>query len=506
MVREGDVNRPLSVSETHVSTVFFTGDRAFKLLKPVTTPFLDFGTTERRLAAVDDEIRLNRRLAPDVYLGTADVVEDGVLVDRMIVMRRLATDRRLTNLVGQPGFDDCLRAVVKRVAAFHAEQRPRPGAADIAGRDAVRKNWDDNIGDMSDLVDVVFDRHEFERVALLAHDYLDHTDRLFNHRLQAGFVRDGHGDLTAEDIFCLDDGPRILDCLAFDERLRIADVLNDVAFLAMDLERLAGPAVAAQVWRYYGEYAGEHHPESLAAHYVAYRAHVRAKVAAIRHRQGDQDAAALARDYLRLARQHLERARRRLVLVGGTPGTGKTTLATSLSDTLGWVMLSTDSLRKDLTLRSHTDHEVVDIGEGIYTDDVTERTYHALLGRAEHLLVAGESVILDASFNAEAHRVRARQLAAAQGAELIEIECVLDPERAKARIASRLAGGADASDARPELVDALRGEHEPWPSAQPVSTAGSRDEMLAHALSLVGARPVIEPVDPLDLSPQIVLS
>jgi len=161
-------------------------------------------------------------------------------------------------------------------------------------------------------------------------------------------VRDGHGDLLAEDIFLLDDGLRVLDCIEFNDRLRHGDVLADVAFLAMDLERLGEPALAARFLDWYREFSGRPHPSTLVEHYIAYRAHVRAKIACLRHAQGDPDAANEAAMLLTLAVRHLERGGVRMVLLGGLPGTGKTTLGPALADATGWSLLRSDEVRRDL--------------------------------------------------------------------------------------------------------------------------------------------------------------
>lgn len=472
------------VSETHISTLFFTGDRAYKLLKPLRTSFLDHSTVERRLQAVDDEIELNRRMAPDVYLGSADVVEHGELVDRMLVMRRLPGDRRLTNLIeGNADVGDCVRAIARKVAVFHAAEQPATDAADAAGLDAIARNWHDNFADLTPLRDEVIPGDEFDHARELVDRYLAHRDPLFRARQAGGFVRDGHGDLTAQDIFCLDDGPRILDCLAFDRRLRVGDVLLDVAFLAMDLDRLAGPDTARSFLDWYGEFSNERHPSSLAHHYVAYRASVRAKVAAIRHGQGDPTAAERVLTYHQQCLRHLERGAVMLTIVGGLPGTGKSTLAQSLADPLEAMVLCTDDLRKDLAGRGHLDREMSPVGTGIYGAEHTERTYGELLDRARTLLERGESVILDASWNRSAYREKARLLAAETAADFVELECALDAETARDRIVARLERGTDSSDARPELLEQLRRQHEPWHSATRVNTTADPEAVTAGVLN-----------------------
>ncbi len=173
------------------------------------------------------------------------------------------------------------------------------------------------------------------RVRHLSRRYLSGRDALFDRRIAEGKVIDGHGDLLADDIFCLTDGPRILDCVEFDDQLRYGDVLADVCFLAMDLERLGASDLGARFLAWYRELAAETYPATLAHHYIAFRAHIRAMVACLRGAQGDQAAVGEASRLLGIARDHLGRGQVVLVLVGGLPGTGKSTLAaTSLDVTL----------------------------------------------------------------------------------------------------------------------------------------------------------------------------
>ena len=472
-----------AVAETHISTVFFSSNRAYKLLKPLRTSFLDHSTVAARLQAVDVELQLNRRLAPDVYLGTADIIEHGVIADRMLVMRRLPDGQRLTAIIDRGGdLRPWIRAIARAIAVFHEAQPPQRDAKEIAGRDALATNWNDNFADIRPVVGSVLSAVDVERSQALVENYLKHSSALFDGRLANGYVRDGHGDLTAEDIFCLPDGPRILDCLAFDPKLRIGDKLLDVAFLAMDLERLAGPAAADDLFRMYTEFSNEHHPSSLAHHFVAYRASVRAKVAAIRFGQGEKSQAELVRTYHDLCLRHLEKAELSVIMVGGSPGTGKTTLSEGLSSELGHILLTTDELRKDLVGLGHLDRAFGPADEGIYSTQTTDRTYAELARRAKVLLDQGESVILDASWNRNSHRELIRQLAGAKAATLVEFECVLDAEVAKERIASRLRAGNDPSDARPELVDELRQRFEAWPTAHSLDSDATGDDVLALAL------------------------
>jgi aminoglycoside phosphotransferase family enzyme/predicted kinase len=465
------------VVETHISRLFFTPTRVYKLLKPIRTGFLDHTDPARRVVAAAAELELNRRLAPDVYLGEGDLREGNELTDRMIVMRRLPDDRRLSALVGTPEFASHLRSVAKSVASFHARLPPVAEPVPLSTAEGLARFWRSSIDDMSPSVGELFEPDEFDDVTRLSLDFLKHHAELFDLRRAAGFIRDGHGDLIAHDIFVLDDGPRILDCLAFDAEYRVSDVLADIGFLVMDVERLAGWAAARYLMACYCEFSNEHHPSSLAHHYVAYRAHVRAKVATLRWTQGDAAAADEARRHHAQAHDHLRRARTTMMLLGGGPGTGKTTLADALSGELGWPTLDSDTLRKDLCGIDHCDHRVA-LHPNLYSPVNTEETYRRLIERAGSVLAAGESVIVDATWASARHRALARRAATEAGARVVEVECRLDPDTTVERILWRQRFGQDASDATASLVGEAR---DPWPAAIQLDTTGPVEDV-CHGL------------------------
>jgi aminoglycoside phosphotransferase family enzyme/predicted kinase len=475
-----------AVAETHISTVFFAGDRAYKLLKPLRTGFLDHSTAERRAVACRREFDLNRRLAPDVYLGVSPIIEHDEVVDHLLVMKRLPSARRLTALLRSPERDDAVRLVARAVAAFHAAQPPDERAARVATRDAVAALWRHNFEEMRGWESSLLPKETFAEVMQLATQYLAGRTALFDSRISDGYARDGHGDLLAEDIFCLDDGPRILDCLAFDDDLRLGDTLLDVAFLAMDIERIAGNGVARHFLSWYQEFSAEHHPRSLVHHYIAYRALVRCKVGCLRADQGAAEAVAGARGYLELALSHLRAARPRMVLVGGAPGTGKTTTASALAARTGFALVSSDELRKDLAGVAHATHAFAPLDEGIYGEAMTERMYAELLDHARRLLELGESVVLDASWTTASRREAARAVARAAHADTIELRCTLDPVIAAERIEHRLASEASASDATPALAAQLALRADPWPEATELDTLAPPADVATIANAVVG--------------------
>ena len=478
------------LAETHSAIVFFVGDRAYKLKKAVDLGFLDFRSREVREAVCHHEVEVNRRLAPDVYLGVADVTgPDGLLCDHMVVMRRLDARRRLSSLVeaGAP-VDDHLWHLAHLLAAFHARS-PRSAAADeAAGAASTRARWEANTDGLLGLGGDVFGVGAVEAAHRLAVAYIDGRGPLFGQRVSAGRAVDGHGDLLADDIFCLDDGPRVLDCIEFDDRLRLGDGLADAAFLAMDLERLGRPDLARRFLTAYGEHRGDVWPASLAHHHIAYRAAIRAKVAAIRAGQGATGAGEEARRLLRLASSHLDAARVRLVLVGGLPGTGKSVLAGGLAAAVGATVLGSDRLRKELAGIPDDQPAPAPFGAGLYGTEATGATYRALLDRAGVALGRGETVVADASWTSAAWREEARAVAERGHAELIELRCEAPPVVAAARMRRRRAGAPQPSDATPEIAAAMAGRASPWPEAITIDTAHDEAGALASALRRVQPR------------------
>jgi predicted kinase len=321
-----------------------------------------------------------------------------------------------------------------------------------------------------------------EAVSDLATRYLRGRTRLFDERIRTGRACDGHGDLQCDDIFVLEDGPRILDCIEFADEYRWGDVLADVAFLAMDLERLGHPELSRAFLDHYRELSGDRWPTSLEHHHIAYRAHVRAKVACLRHEQGDVHAASAARSLHDLAAHHLEQGTVRLVLVGGLPGTGKSTLAGELANRIGAMVLSTDELRKDLAGIAGTSPARALPHEGLYTRDKVHAVYAELLREAAALLDRGESVVLDASWTSSSERAAARTVARDHVARLSELHCVAPKPLALDRIRKRLARHDDPSDADEDVALALAAEAEPWPESTTINTSDRADAAAADAM------------------------
>lgn len=483
---------PPAVVETHISTLFFYRDVVLKLRRPVTYGFADFHDVERRRADCEREVELNRRLAPDVYLGTATISMDadtadaldspagGHPLDHAVVMRRLPEDRNLAALVRRhEPVDEELRAIARTLAAFHDRASRSPQIAAAGTATAIWQRWQATEDELARFIGPVVDRARYRELTRLARRYLDGRGPLFERRTAEGAVCDGHGDLHATDVFCMADGPRILDCLEFDDELRYGDVLADLAFLVEDLELLGAPQAATVFLDEYRHRSGRGYPQSLFHFYVGYRAHVRLLVECLRQEQGL--AVGVAPDaVLEQALGHLRAAQVRLVLVGGLPGSGKSTLSAWIGARFDAEVLSTDLARR----RERPPSEPP---EQRYSEPARTDVYRNLLARAASLLRTGRSVIVDATWGSAEMRGQAASVARATSAELVSMRCQCPPGQRDARITARLDTGEDASEATPSVAALLGSAEDPWPTARVVDTSATVEETRRQAVASLGA-------------------
>jgi predicted kinase len=349
-------------------------------------------------------------------------------------------------------------------------------------RDALSSRWEASFAQVTALSDDGTSPDGVREIQPLVRRYLAGREPLFDARIAQGRIVDGHGDLLAEDIFCLDDGPRVLDCLEFDDSLRHVDGLDDAAFLAMDLEQLGDPESAAFFLAEYSEYSGDPAPSSLRHHYVAYRSFVRAKVSLIQSRQGTPGAQAAAHRLITTTLRHLHASAVGVTLVGGLPGSGKSTLSGALADRLGVTLLSSDRIRKELAGIPAEQSAAAAYEEGLYAPEWTDRTYAALLDRAAALLSRGESVVLDATWSDAGQREAALRMAERAHADLVALHCQVPDGTAAARLAARAPG---ASDADLSVATAMAATESPWPEAVRVDTSGSLESAVARALAVI---------------------
>ncbi len=455
----------VTLIQTHISAVFLTGEHAYKIKKPVNFGFLDFTTLEKRKYYCRREIVLNRRLSPEIYLGLVEIRLSGSqislgegageVVEYAVLMKQLpldcTMDRRLARGEITPETVDRLAT---KIADFHSRAENGPAIGRYGEIEIVRGNVEENFAQTEEYVGPVLPPEMFHSIREENRRFMDNQIPLFLTRVREGKIRDCHGDLHLRHV-CLNEEILIFDCIEFNDRFRFSDVASDFAFLVMDLDYHREPFVSADLASRYLRISKDWSLFRLLDFYKSYRAYVRGKVACFglndpaisgaEKDQGSQDALR----YFALARHYASRLNRpALLVVSGLMGTGKSTLARSLSAALGWKWLRSDVVRKELAEISPLEHRFEEFGRGIYSPDFSQRTYETLLGRASELLGSGQSAVIDASFSKQAVREQALAAARQGGAEFFLVECQCSGEEIQRRLARRPAQENEPSDGR----------------------------------------------------------
>jgi hypothetical protein len=458
-----DLPDHVEVRETHISRVFLTRRYAYKQKKPVHFEFVDYSTLALREKACREEVRLNRRLARDVYLGAVPVGRGAngkfVLgatpaIDWVVKMRRLPDGATLDCLLRRGGAD---RLQIEPLAVLLCEfyrQAPPVLLESDSYVQSIRRHVEANDADLSALLPA--------RWAAVAHRVqgqqlrmLTLSPELFQDRVRDGRIVDGHGDLRPEHVYLLDSGPVVIDCLEFSSDLRRLDVADELAFLQMECERLGERRMGAALFEAYSLASGDRPAEQLCRFYKGYRATVRAKVAALRAGQlaGEEgsQALSLSASYLELARRELEGLMPPIVLVvGGLSGTGKSTVAAGVASVLGARHLSTDVIRRE---RFGPSTHQAGVGEERYSSDARNAVYEELIARAGRLVAEGQSVVLDGTFLEASHVQKALLVAAAHRALGVAVLCLCPRDVALARIRNRSGTAGNESEARQDVYE-----------------------------------------------------
>ncbi len=448
----------IELMETHISWVILAGNYAYKIKKPVVLDFLDFGTLEKRQHYCEEELRLNRPWAPELYLdvvaitGPADeptIGGEGEALEYAVQMLRfdqgLRLDRQLADgLLTVPD----MKELGQNIAARHAAaERPDPSDRERLTGQAIHYFWEnfDHLGG-------IIDEEEFA----FLHDWMateiDKHEQTLLQRFDDGFVRDCHGDLHLGNLVRLPSGITTFDCIEFNPDLRYTDVFADVGFLTMDLTEKGHPDLAAHFLNRYLERSGDYEGAVLLDLFFVYRCLVRAKVAAIRSRERESDAERSAdirdaREYSAMARRQVTRSRPVLVIMCGLSGSGKTWLAERLMAALPAIRVRSDIERKRLFGLEETAGSGSGIGKGIYSEKASEATYEHLFAVAGRLLGARHPVVLDAAFLNKEQRESARAVAAAAGVDAVLVYAEAHPDILRARLEARASLKDEASEA-----------------------------------------------------------
>jgi uncharacterized protein len=472
-----DPTTAVEVRETHISLVFLTDGYAYKIKKPVNLGFLDFLTLDQRRFYCEQELTLNRRLSSGVYLEVVTLRQDdqrytfddhGQVVEYALKMRRLPEGRSLEALLrGDQVTAAMIEALAQRLVVFHADH-PLAGSSESYGTlKRVRADWEENFAQTADAIGRTLSRQTYMTIQQAVTTFISRHADWFAQRVQEGRIRDCHGDLRAEHIYFEPEQMQIIDCIEFNQRFRFIDVTSEVAFLAVDLERLGSAAMAHHFVRAYVWHSEDVSIYRLLDFYRCYRAYVRGKVTSIRLQASPPPELRTqlqrrAESYFALAAHYAERLTRPLLLLTtGLIASGKSTVAQGIATVLDLGLLSSDRLRKELAGVAPETSRRAAYGAGLYSAATTQRTYDALADRARQALSRGDSVILDASFAKQVERQRMAALAQEMNARYCVLECWAPETSLQARLRERERSTTSVSDAREEILSEFQRDYEP---------------------------------------------
>ena len=463
--------------ETHISWLLLTGEYAYKIKKPVDFGFLDFSTLAQRRHYCQEELRLNRRLAPALYLAVVAITGSpaaprlsgpGSAIEYAVKMRQFSQESLMTRVLARGRLQpEQLDTLAGHIAAFHAQ-------AECAGPDSpygtAENVWQPVAQNFAQIRPHLSNPDQLARLQSLQEwseaAYHRLRDTLAQRKAQ-GFIRECHGDLHLGNMVLLDGRITPFDCLEFNAGLRWIDVMSEVAFLTMDLHARGHPALAHRFLNRYCESSGDYSGLRLLRFYQVYRALVRAKVACLRLTQSglnETEAAATRRDahrYLALAQDYTRSTPRPLLITHGLSGSGKTHNTQDLVETHGAVRIRSDVERKRLFglppgARSHAG-----LDQGLYRPEASRRTYERLAALAQEVLEAGLPVIVDATFLKREQRAAFRALARRLGLPFIILDFQAPPALLRQRIKARAAAERDASEATVAVLERQLATAEP---------------------------------------------
>lgn len=462
------------VIETHISWVLLTGPYAYKIKKAVDLGFLDFSTLEKRRFYCEEELRLNRRLAPGIYLEVTHITGSaqrpalggtGAPIEYAVKMVQFDPAAQFDHLLAKGRLtEELVGRFAAALARFHAAIA-RATAEDAYGSaEAVHEPVEENFTQIRLPPSFTADSVPLRQLHAWCARAHERLRPVLERRKAGGFIRECHGDLHLANITLYHGEPTAFDCLEFNDRLRWIDVMSEVAFLTMDLDAHRRGDLGLRFLNDYLHHSGDYEGLALLRYYQTYRALVRAKVECIRLRQTGAASpqsydAALA--YLRLAQDYTCTRPRALVIAHGPSGTGKTTHTAGLLAPCGMVRLRSDVERKRMFGYAPEAHTQADVDTGLYSRAAGERTYRRLAELAAVIIEAGFTALVDATFLKRAQRDQFRTLASRLRVPLMILEFGAAEALLRVRVRAREEAGGDASEANIAVLERQLATWEP---------------------------------------------
>jgi uncharacterized protein len=477
--------------QTHTSWVFLTGKYAYKIKKPVFFGFLDYTTLDARKFFCEEELRLNRRLSPEIYLAVVPINEQiiksdrktirinlggkGKVIDYAVKMKELPQDKLMTERLKQDAIAyHEIEQLARIVADFHQSAESSPSISQFGLMETIKFNWDENFAQTEEFIGRTIGNSTFHRIKKILYKFMLDNFDLFEKRIKEDRIILGHGDLHSKNIF-IADKIYIFDGIEFNQRFSCCDVASEVAFLAMDLDYFGKSNFANFFIERYLQYTKDYELLKLLDFYKCYRAYVRGKVTSFNLKdpgigaQDKQIAAKTAKRYFELAKRYAQNlvTTPKLIIMIGLPGVGKTHFALQLADKINAYLLRSDIIRKELMNVPLRQHHYTGYGSGIYKGNISARTYDEMYKRARIFLTQGKTCILDATFSLAKARTAAEEIAREFKVPFLMVHCFCPDKIVFKRMAHR-ARGFDFSDATPEVYLRMKKNFDPVHRSQNV--------------------------------------
>lgn len=493
--------QPAEVVETHISWVLLAGDHAYKIKKAVNLGFLDFATLEQRRHYCAEELRLNRRLAPGLYLEVVPIAGSaeqpalngsGPAIEYAVKMRRFSQSCLLDQVLRHGALTpETIDATARKIAGFHARAAVSGGGSPFGEPERIHQPAMENFAQIRAQPGSRPPLRELDELEEWSEREYRTRRGAFATRKAQGFVRECHGDLHLGNIVLLEGEIVPFDCIEFNENLRWIDVVSEAAFLTMDLRDRGRPDLARRFLNAYLEQTGDYAGLEVLRYYLVYRAMVRAKVACIRAGQGDLASGerdllwAGHRRYVELAEGYTRPAPPFIAITHGLSGSGKTTVAQALLEALDIFRVRSDVERKRLYGLEPEARSGAGTGDGIYSPEAGERTYRRLAELARGIVGAGFPVVVDAAFLKRRERAAFHELARELGVPFAILDFTAPEDVLRERVERRRQAGRDASEADLAVLESQFRNRERLDDAESAVSIAVNTEQAVDAQALV---------------------
>lgn len=488
--------------QTHISYIALTGTYAYKVKKPVNFGFLDFSTLDKRKYFCEEELRLNKRLCPDMYLDVLPITQkdstleldgDGTIVEYVLKMKEFPQGCIMTNMLQQGKIsEETINRLCTILVDFYNMQEPTEEIKKYGELPSVKQNIDENFDQTKPMIDITVPKDIFWSIKDSVAKFFERKKEVFGHRMKEGRIYDCHGDLHSGNIALVGDSIHIFDCIEFNDRFRFCDVASDIGFLAMDLDYLNYPYLSSYFIQKYVEKSHDTTIYSVLNFYKSYRAFVRGKVYGFQLNDPhielvQKDSLVetakkyfdLSQYYARLFSLDLQKNKPVIFLVTGLSGSGKSTVARKIAVDYHATQINTDVVRKEAAGVDHYERHHDRFNTGLYDPKKIDDTYEQVMERASTVLKKGGNVVLDATFQKRKYREMAYHIARKHHATLIVIHCICPDNVVKKRLDDRMRKKS-VSDGRWEIYLSQKTTFEAFTADEHCLTMDTSDESYVY--------------------------